>query len=137
MASGRPTIYTDELAAEFCKRIASGKSARDVCSSSDMPNRSTIYEWCLSNTSFSAQYDLAKEERAEKIFEETLEIVDGVAEEAACVAKARLQMDARKWFLSKMLPKKYGDKPETGIEEQQDVTPVTVNINVKDASKDA
>jgi hypothetical protein len=39
----------------------------------------------------------------------------GIADDAdidagAGVAKARLQVDARKWVASKLLPKKYGDK---------------------------
>ena len=130
----RPTIYNDDLAREFCTRIASGRSARDVCSASDMPNRSTIVEWCHSNPIFSAQYDAAKESRAENIFEDTLNIVDNVAEEAACVAKARLQMDARKWFLSKMLPKKYGDKL---ADAEIDTNDGEITINVRRVGKDA
>ncbi|RAP72956.1 putative ubiquitin carboxyl-terminal hydrolase 35 [Candidatus Erwinia dacicola] len=39
-----------------------------------------------------------------------MDIADTVVEESAAVSKARLQVDTRKWILSRMAPKKYGDK---------------------------
>nr|WP_218955665.1 hypothetical protein [Acinetobacter sp. YH12069] len=39
-----------------------------------------------------------------------LDIADSAEEETASIAKARLQIDARKWILGKMNPKKYSDK---------------------------
>ena len=32
------------------------------------------------------------------------------------IARSRLRVDARKWYLSKLKPKKYGDKLETTIQ---------------------
>jgi len=51
----------------------------------------------------------------ERLAEEALRIADepclfnGVPDNAL-VQKQRLQVDARKWFLSKLLPKQFGDK---------------------------
>lgn len=134
---GRPTIYSDEVAEKFCERISQGRSMRSVCADKDMPSRQTIGVWLKEKPDFSYQYEIAVEERGVYIFEDVLRIVDGVDIDKDCIAKARLQMDARKWFLSKLLPKKFGDKITDGGTDNVDATPITVNINVKDASKDA
>ena len=46
------------------------------------------------------------------------DIADGVNEEAAAVAKARLRIDTRKWALSRMNPKKYGEKVSQEIDHK-------------------
>ncbi len=48
------------------------------------------------------------ERRADAIFDEIVDISDGDPE--ADTARDRLRIDARKWVVPKMLPKKYGDK---------------------------
>jgi hypothetical protein len=66
----------------------------------------------------ATQYARAMEFRAEMMAEELLSIADSEAfmrypEMAnALVTKQRLAVDTRKWLLSKMLPRKYGDKIE-------------------------
>lgn len=65
--------------------------------------------------SFSKQYARAREEQADSFADEIIDIADSVAPEAGEVAKAKLQIDARKWKASKMAPKKYGDKVEQQI----------------------
>jgi hypothetical protein len=73
---------------------------------------------------FFAQYAKARELQAEAMFEELLSIADevSVAEvrtsdgmvelklDATAVARNRLRVDARKWALARMAPRKYGDK---------------------------
>lgn len=67
-------------------------------------------------------YARACEKRAEVIFEEILEIADEkcddviynedgtISENREFINRSRLRIDARKWMLGKMQPKKYGDK---------------------------
>lgn len=136
MAAGRPTLYREELAENFCSRIASGRAIRDVCTDSDMPSRTTIALWCKNDKEFSNRYNEAKKERGEKIFEEVLNIVDNVEPDSAAVAKARLQMDARKWFLSKMLPSEYGEKINP-VEVDEDSGEITINVVRVSKNKDA
>lgn len=68
------------------------------------------------------QYARACELRAETIFEEIIEISDesnadltigekgNLIIDGEAVQRSRLRVDARKWYLSKLQPKKYGDK---------------------------
>lgn len=123
--TGRPSIYSDKLVAELCARIASGRSVRSVCLDPDMPGLSTVMEWRNERPEFAEQYARAMDDRADFHFEEILAIADtpvrgvktttkgdGSVEvlEADMIEHRRLQVDARKWIVARMAPKKYGDK---------------------------
>jgi hypothetical protein len=54
------------------------------------------------------QYMRAREEQADTLADEIVAIADNATDAQI----ARLQMDARKWFASKVAPKKYGDKTD-------------------------
>ena len=106
---GRPTKYTEKLGKEICSLIAEGKSVRSICSGDDMPVAKTIYNWLLDKDkeTFLHQYETARNVQAETMFEELISIADATQGE---VMRDRLRVDTRKWFLSKVLPKKFGDK---------------------------
>lgn len=104
--NGRPTIFTQELANEICRRIMDGESLRAICTEENMPNRSSVHLWLSIHKSFSDQYALAKLEQADTLADDIIYIADN-AKDANI---ARLQIDTRKWAASKLKPKKYGDK---------------------------
>mgnify|MGYP000960657323 FL=1 len=83
-----------------------------------MPNKATVFRWLAQHEEFRDQYAKATETRADAIFEDMFDIADGVNEEAAAVAKARLRIDTRKWALARMNPKKYGDKVSQEIDHK-------------------
>lgn len=112
---GRPSKYSDEMAEKICEKIANGRSLRSICAEDGMPTTSTVCKWLIENKEFSEQYARAREEQADSFADEIIDIADSVAPEAGEVAKAKLQIDARKWKASKMAPKKYGDKVEQQI----------------------
>ena len=67
------------------------------------------------------QYALAREMGYDSLAEEVIEISDtpcvgpdGYVDNGA-VQRARLMADSRRWFLSKAMPKKYGDKITTEV----------------------
>lgn len=109
-----PKVIDDSIRDKILDQIKSGKSLHAICADKDMPNEKTVFDWLKSdkekNIAFSKNYTRAKEIRAEKHFEEILQIADKATPES--VQKDRLRIDARKWMLGKMQPKKYGDKVE-------------------------
>lgn len=117
----RPSIYSEELSQEICKRLSSGMSLRKICAESDMPNISTVMDWLSKNQTFSAQYARAREAQAETLADQIVDLVD----EEDDPAKARVRMDARKWFASKVAPKKYGDKITQEMTGDMSVTVIT------------
>lgn len=79
-----------------------------MCRDDDsLPNESTIYRWLLSNEPFCKQYTRAREFQAEPHLEDILEIAD---DEELKPDDKRVRIDARKWAMSKLAAKKYGDK---------------------------
>ena len=79
----------------------------------------TFYEWVNSDAALAERYARARESLIEHIAAETIAIADEPAAllptgaiDSAAVQKQRLQIDTRKWLLSKLAPKKYGEKIE-------------------------
>ena len=122
---GRPSTYTPETAALICERLAAGESLRAICRDDGMPPESTVRGWVLDDVQgFSAQYARARDIGLDALAEETLAFADtpveGVRREESddgykevredMLGHRKLQVDTRKWLLSKLAPKKYGEK---------------------------
>lgn len=105
---GRPKLYTPEVAEEILERLSSGESLRAICRDAHLPAESTVRKWAMVQDSwFSAQYAHAREIGYACIADELLELSD---DKAVDPARSRLQVDTRKWLLSKCLPKIFGDR---------------------------
>lgn len=125
--TGRPTTFTQDLADRICAELAEGKSMRTVCKADDMPAMSTVFKWLREHPSFSEQYTKAKEESADALVEEMLDIADdgtndwmeihdkegaavGYKVNGEAVQRSRLRVETRKWIAAKLKPKKYSEK---------------------------
>ena len=120
---GRPSDYSEETALIICNRMIKGESLRSICRDESMPDAGTVLRWASKHSEFRQQYDDAMAQRAESMFEEILDIADetsrdtintdtGERANTEWISRSRLRVDARKWMLSKMMPKKYGEKLE-------------------------
>lgn len=123
---GRHTTFNWEMADKILELMADGESVRSIARRDDMPAAATIFKWLRDNDKFAEQYARACEMRADAHFEEMFEIADdatndwmernagddkpGWAINGEHIQRSRLRVDTRKWALSKMNPKKYGDK---------------------------
>lgn len=121
--TGRPSIFSPELALLICSRLAEGESMRSVCRDENMPCTATVFGWLAKDTAFLEQYTRACEARTNAMAEEILEIADdssgdevrdpetgSIKMDAEFVARSRVRIDTRKWLMARMAPKKYGDK---------------------------
>jgi len=87
---------------------------------------------------FNTDYRLAVEERAEVLFEQIIEIADDASDDVmaddcgnmkanhAAVQRSRVRIEARKWALSRMEPKKYGNK--INVDATADLDPLSALI---------
>ena len=98
--------------------MRSGLSAFKACQAAGVP-QSTFSRWVDDDATLAENYARAREDLIERMATEIMEISDqdvGVAVDGkkdwAAVQKHRLQVDTRKWLLSKLAPKKFGDKIE-------------------------
>ena len=111
------TIFKD-----ITKQISKGKSLREVLRQADMPSSQTFYRWIDEDQEKSKQYARACSDRADVMFEDMFHIADATEDDVIMsedgklitnhnvIQRDRLRVDTRKWALSKMNPKKYGDK---------------------------
>ena len=122
---GRPSRYSQELADAICERLAEGESLRAICRDEGMPPEPTVRGWVIDDAQgFAAQYARARDIGLDVMADELLNIADtpveGVRREESeggakevredMLGHRRLQVDARKWYLSKLAPKKYGER---------------------------
>lgn len=124
-------MYSEEQKKEIIERIFSniedGISTRKAIVNNNISS-STFFRWLDDDEELSKQYARACELRAEALLDEMLEIVDDGARDVLMqdigdgvivekvnnevIQRSRLRYDARKWLISKLAPKKYGDKIE-------------------------
>ena len=136
MAGGRPPYaWTEEVEAEIFERIANGEATRTICQDEWLPAWSTLNKRLASDAEFASRYARAKEDQADKIFEECLAIADSQEGDIIkvdgkemvnhdAIARAKLRIDTRKWMAGKLRPKVYGEKLDL-THANPDGTPIT------------
>lgn len=92
------------------KRLAGGETLTAITADPAMPHHSTVYAYMDADASRSAEYARARDVQAERMFDEIDEIIDAAPLSHEGIAKARLKVDAVKWKLGKMAPKRFGDR---------------------------
>lgn len=133
---GRPSDYTPELGDLVCSGIAEGQSLAKICTNELLPTTRTVYTWLRTYPDFLRNYEHAKEDQADKMVEEMLEIADDGTNDYMLseaegdgstayklngenIQRSRLRVDTRKWAASKFKTKKYGDRV---LNENKDVS---------------
>lgn len=120
---------------KICDWIESGKSLRWCLTQEGTPSSREFYEWIDESEDFRKQYARATTIRADLVFDDILDIADSQEGDVIIVDgqekvnhdninRARLRVDARKWMLSKMLPKKYGERLGLDHTGKAFVTPI-------------
>jgi hypothetical protein len=109
---------------EVCERITTGESVSSILRpGNQIVDKSTFFEWLAKDEEKSNRYTRACEARADLVFDQIMTISDATADDIITdpesgaeitnhnvIQRDRLRVDARKWMLSKMNPKKYGEK---------------------------
>lgn len=122
-AGGRPSLYTEELAARICYLIATNAHSVKIIASKfkDIPDDTTIYSWLAKYPEFSRQYLEAKEIQAHIYSDTVMDYIWDVDERPEAIAKANAILNGAKWHLSKLAPKQFGDKKEVKSQVTLDV----------------
>lgn len=124
--------YSAEITARICAEVAAGESVKEVCRQAWAPNEKTHYRWMAAYPEYRDAITAARATGIERHADEIIAIADGAASALVddtgkpilhdgqpvlmpsneATNHARLKIDARKWIMAKLLPKKYGDKVE-------------------------
>lgn len=124
--------FNQDTADKVCQLLEDGKSLRAAATEAGTTH-STILAWVKENTAFANQYTHAREVGYKLLADEIIDISDEKEVQVrydgedttldlspTAVARNRLRVDTRKWMLSKMLPKIYGDKLDMNHGVQED-----------------
>lgn len=103
-----------------------------ICSEIGNITPSCVYRWLNEVEDFRKNYTRAKEDQADYLAEEIIEIADNgfhdvlytdeygnKVENKEFVSRSKLKVDARKWVAGKLKPKKYGEKLDVTSDGKQ------------------
>ena len=141
------TVEKKEIAVkEILLEIMKGRSLTAILKTEErgnLPSKVTFFEWLKEDEELTNQYARATEVRADIIFDDILAIADENTNDTSInengievvnndvIQRSRLRIDARKWVLSKLNPKKFGDKTDiTSGGEKIQTTPQEVKITI-------
>lgn len=130
MARGKQFEFSQEKANKICELITEGKSLRTIEKIRGMPTAGCIIRWLGRHPAFEQQYAQARKASTDALFEEILDICDNGSNDwmeqnatgegrkiwkvnGEHIQRSKLRVDTRKWALSKLQPKKYGEKVTT------------------------
>lgn len=151
--TGRPTDFSEKIVDQICERISEGESLRTICADDNMPTKTTVFRWLAKeeNKEFRDQYARAREIQAENLAEEMFEIADDGTNDWMTIGRgdnkyeienkevtnrSKLRVETRKWYLSKILPKKYGDKLDVAHSGHVKTTRIIRDDIPRDDSRD-
>lgn len=145
-------MYSQEQADLICSRIAEGESLRSVCRDDGMPSVGAFLKWVSKDDALREQYARARALCLDAMAEDIIDIADTPEIGQKTVSKAtgleitegdmvehrRLRIEARKWLMGKLAPKKYGDKMELGgsLEVNNKIERITRRIVKADGTGD-
>jgi hypothetical protein len=119
--------YTADLEDLILGELMSGRTLTDICRDPDMPHVRSVQNWLATDRDgFAARYRRARDIGCEIMADDMVDIADdrsgdwivrtnkdGTLDailDPERVSRARLRFEARRWRLSKMLPRTYGDR---------------------------
>jgi hypothetical protein len=111
---------------DILSEIEQGNSLISILRRKEFPSTATFYQWLEADEDKAKRYVRACEIRADVIFEDIIDIADHSDEDhtpftgANVVQRDRLKIDARKWIVAKLHPKKYSDRVYQDITTHQE-----------------
>lgn len=118
--------WSDDQIDEMLARMRQGETLTSIASDCRMPAVQTMANWEAESTelgvAISRARDIGWSARAEKAVE--------AAKIATDAGLGRLSLDAERWFLGKMHPKKFGDRQLIGSDPENPL-PAGVSVTFK------
>lgn len=121
-------MYNSEIVDKICAGLIAGRSLKSICEDADMPARSTVLGWLQNDAmpGFLDKYARARELQAEAYLDDIIEIADNTTNDDTqtdygpipnheWITRSKIRIDARKWAMSKLAPKKYGDSKQLDV----------------------
>lgn len=132
---GRPTLYSKALVERICNLIAQGQHLHNICEMEGFPTAAIVHMWLVDgqHKEFFELYQRAREVKAGRLFDETLDIADdedgdiieglnGPMANPAHVNRDKLRIHARHVIAARLAPKLYGEQSQVGVQVNMSLT---------------
>jgi hypothetical protein len=131
----KPERDKDAICQAVLQGMRDGLSAFKACQEAGVP-QSTFNRWVDADAKLAEDYAHAREDLIERMAQEVLELADSDVPETGegkkdwqAIQKHKLQVDTRKWLLSKLAPKKYGDRLELAGDKENPLQVQTIDAS--------
>lgn len=104
----------------ICERLARGEALAAICRGKGMPTTRTFLRWADEQEKVAEEYKRALEARSEWALAEH-DRIRRTAKDKDSASAARVQLTALEWQMSKMAPKRYGDRVDLNVEHSFDL----------------
>ena len=121
--------YTAEIEDLILGELMSGRTLTDICRDPDMPHVRSVQNWLAADRDgFAARYRRAREIGCEMMADDMVDIADdrtgdwilrhnkdGTTEailDPERIHRTQMRIKTRRWRVSKLLPRTYGDRPD-------------------------
>ena len=105
---GRPTGYSEKIAATICERIENGETLTRICSSDSMPELHQVFKWLDQYPEFNNQYRKSRSYSATAIVDRNSDEIDA-ATDPQLAALLKVKSESRRWIAARHAPELYGD----------------------------
>jgi hypothetical protein len=142
------TKFTKQLIEDVCEVISTSNKSMAAIAKEFNVSVSKLRAAIANNVEFRDMYARAKEDQADFLAEEIIEIADDSSQDTLTdadgnelenrewVNRSKLRVDARKWIAAKLKPRKYGERVDITSDGEKLSIPI-LNIDpLKIATKD-
>ena len=133
--TAKPERDKDAICQAVLQGMRDGLSAFKACQAAGVP-QSTFNRWVDADAKLAEDYAHAREDLIERMANEVLELADSEVPETGdgkrdwqAIQQRKLQVDSRKWLLSKLAPKKYGDRLELAGDKENPLQVQTIDAS--------
>lgn len=130
---GRPTSYSREIAEEIAARVAEGASLKGISEQDGLPALRTMVRWTAEHLEFQRMLALARLEKADVLFEESIEIADEKVTDMTQATRNRLRVQARQWAAARLHPARYAEK--IGLGQAPELPPLQAQASRYDSAR--
>jgi hypothetical protein len=129
------TNYSREIADTICTRMSEGESLRSVCRDPGMPSEGTVRGWAVRDVDdFGNRYRAARQLLLEYWSDEIVAIADDGELDPR---DRHIRTAVRQWLMSKLAPRRYGDKVQIAGDPESPLQIMHREISVEDLSDEA
>lgn len=121
---GRPSIYTDEIADEICRRLSEGEPLARIVRDKHMPSFTTVMDWEATNAGFARRSAPARAYGTHYMADDCIRIADDTEIDPA---HKRIMVETRIRLIGKWNAAAYGERKILAGDPDAPLIPRTID----------